>query len=311
MIKPRRLRAGDTVSLVSVSSPVPTTASIDNMVRCLAGFGLATKVDPHAVDSYGYLAGADAIRQSALNSALVDPDTAAVFFAWGGKGATHLLEGIDYEAFRRRPKVVVGLSDPSAIVNALCRIAGVVTFHGPTGVNFAEEAGLHEYTSNSFVGSLFEADYHGIVSAYSEWETLRPGFAEGTLVRGHLSTIQTLLGSRFEPDWDGAIFFWEEVGRAARAIDLSLWHYRLAGVFDRIAGMIVGRPLECNDPEFDSELGLTDTIRQACSGYDFPILYNVDLGHADPKLTLPLGVRARVELQTTASGFEILEGGVE
>lgn len=311
IIKPPRLRTGDRVALVSVSSPVPSAKDIDNMVKCLEGFGLDVDADENVLDRHGYLAGTDEFRSRALTRALRSPNIRAVFFAWGGKGANHLLSHIDYDAFRNDPKIVVGLSDPSCIINALTRVSGVVTFHGPTGVNFANRDGLDEFTRISFRNALFGATYPAPVPCFSSWQVLRTGQATGPLVGGHLSTVQTLLGSRYEPNWDGAIFFWEEVGRTPRAIDLSLWHFRLNGVFDRIAGMVVGRPLDCTDPDYDDQLDLIETIKNATRGFSFPILFNVDLGHADPKVTLPVGALAElVLLEEAEPQFTLLESGV-
>lgn len=312
LVKPRRLRPGDRVALVSVSSPVPSRGDVDKMVKCIEGFDLAVDVDENVMDRLGYLAGADSVRASALTRALENPDIRAVFFAWGGKGANHLLTNINYAALRRDPKIVMGLSDPSAIINAITKTSGIVTFHGPTGVNFANPDGLAKFTETAFRNAVFGTTYPAGIPRYSSWQVLRPGEASGPLVGGHLSTVQTLLGSVYEPNWDGAIFFWEEVGRTPRAIDLSLWQFRLNGVFDRISGMVVGRPLECADPVYDDEFDLLATIKNATSGYSFPILFNVDLGHADPKVTLPVGARAQLNLRDEGNPqFILVESGVE
>jgi muramoyltetrapeptide carboxypeptidase len=296
VIKPKRLRHGDVVSLISVSSPVPSEESVDQMVQCLNSFGLEVDVDPHVFERLGYLAGPDDVRIKSLNKALSHDKRAAVFFAWGGKGANHLLSEIDYTNFRQHPRIVVGLSDPTSIINALNSQSNVVTFHGPTGVNFSAPGGLAEYTETSFLETLFEARPVGKIKSYSQWEVIKSGKARGPLVGGHLPTVQTLLGTPYEPKWDGAVFFWEEIGRTARSIDLSLWHFRNAGVFDRIAGIIVGRPLDCNDAVYDADFDLIAAVRNACRGYNFPILYNVDLGHPDPKLTLPIGIPIEMDL---------------
>lgn len=296
IIKPPALHSGDRVALVSVSSPVPSSDHVDNMVKFLKKQGLAVTVDAGVLSNFGFLAGTDAERLAGLNRALEDERIRAVFFAWGGKGANHLLPGINYEALRRDPKILMGLSDPTCVLNAVTRLANIVTFHGPTGVNFSAPTGLDPFTEASFTQAIFGDTDGYSVPRHSGWQVLKSGTAAGRLAGGHLGTVQTLLGTRYEPDWDGAIMCWEEVGRPARSIDLSLWHFRLRGVFDSIAGMVVGHPLDCNDPEYDAELDLPAMILNATEGYDFPILYNVDFGHADPKVTLPLGVRAELAL---------------
>ena len=227
--RPRHLAPGDTVLLTSVSSPVPTVEHLQRMTSCLQSFGLKVTHSEHVLARNGYLAGSLEDRAADLNAGLADNSIKAVFFAWGGKGANQLLPLIDYQEFAARPKIVLGLSDPAAIVNALYAKTGRVTFHGPTGVNFADPAGLAPYTRTSFQKALFSTEVLGEISAHSQWEVLRPGFGRGPLVGGHLTTVQTLLGTPYEPSWRRAVFFWEEVGKTARQIEHALTHFRLRG----------------------------------------------------------------------------------
>ena len=310
-IKPPALKPGDQVALFSISSPIPSEAHLARMIDCLESFGLQVITFPSTIARYGYLAGADDLRLENMNRAIASPEIRAIFFAWGGSGANHLLPHIDYAVFQRTPKIVVGLSDPSCVLNALTARTGVITFHGPTGVNFAAEEGLPAYTRESFVQNLFaEGVFIGEVPSYSPWEILKPGQAKGPLFGGHLTTIQTLLGTPYAPNWDGCIFFWEEIGKTPRAIDKALSHFKLAGVLERIAGMVVGRPLDCADPDHDAEMDIRRMVIEICREYDFPILFNVDLGHTDPKLTLPIGALAELQLQNNQPAFTLLESGV-
>jgi muramoyltetrapeptide carboxypeptidase len=309
-IKPPRLKQGDVVYVTSVSSPIPSSDDLERIDSCLTALGLEVVHGDHVLAEHGYLAGTTQQRIDDLNRGLRDDDVRAIVFGWGGKGASHLLPLIDYDAFRRSPKIVLGLSDPAALINALHTRTGVVTFHGPTGVNFADAAGLAPYTKTSLTRALFDATPAGDLPPYSDWEGLRDGTASGRLVGGHLTTIQALLGTPYEPVWDGRILFWEEVGRAPRHIDQILTHFRQRGVFDKIAGMVVGHPLECEDPKTDDVMDLRDTIKLVCEDFAFPVLFNVDLGHADPKLTLPIGAMAEMRVDSHELRFTLTEGGV-
>ncbi len=309
VVRPAHLRPGDLVAVTSISSPIPSADALERIDKCLEELGLRVVHGEHVLAHVGYLAGDAAARQADLDQALKDDSIRAVFFGWGGKGASHLLPHLDYEEFGRSPKIVLGLSDPAAVINALHARTNVITFHGPTGVNFADPNGLAPYTLDSLKHALFDPAPAGDLPQYHEWEPLREGGAAGRLVGGHLTTLQTLLGTPYEPDWTGKIFFWEEVGRAPRHIDQILTHFRQRGVFDRIAGMIVGHPLDCHDPATDDEYGLRSMIKSVTSGFNFPILFNVDLGHADPKLTLPIGGMAELEVGT-ALRFALTEAGV-
>ncbi len=122
--------------------------------------------------------------------------------------------------------------------------------------------------------------------------------------------MQTLLGTPYEPEWDGAIFFWEEVGRPPRQIDHLLMHFKLRGVFERIGGMIIGRPLACEDKEAAMDIDFRKMVLSLCREYSFPILFNVDLGHADPKLTIPIGAVGELQLTYGRIAFTLPEGAV-
>jgi muramoyltetrapeptide carboxypeptidase len=282
------------------------------MTKCLSDLGFAVKHSRHILSRTAYTAGTKEDRAADLNEAFNDEDVRAVFFAWGGKGANQLLPLLDYNRFRDDPKIILGLSDPTSILNALFATTGTITFHGPTGVNFSAENGLDEFTRRSLIQTICEKHQAMALPEHSQWEALRFGTARGHLVGGHLSTLQTLLGTPYEPKWDGGILFWEEVARAPRNIDHCLMHFRLRGVFEKISGMVIGRPLACEDtetPQFNVDF--RQMVLSLCQEYRFPILFNVDLGHADPKLTLPIGAMAELKLSPSGNSFTLEESGVE
>ena len=136
LIRPRHLAPGDTVLLTSVSSPVPSEAHLQRMTFCLRSFGLIVTHSEHIMAREAYTAGSAEMRAKDLNRGFADDSIRAIFFAWGGKGANHLLPLLRYDLFHDRPKIVVGLSDPVSILNALHARTGVVTFHGPTRCQF-------------------------------------------------------------------------------------------------------------------------------------------------------------------------------
>jgi muramoyltetrapeptide carboxypeptidase len=309
-VLPTHLVPGDTVLLTSVSSPVPSDAHLHRMIACLRALGLQVRPAEHVMAREAYAAGPPEVRATDFNRGLADGNVRAIFFAWGGKAANQILPLLDYDQFARQPKIVVGLSDPVTILNALYARTGVLTFHGPTGVNFSDPAGLAPYTTNALRRVLFSSAPPGALPAFSPWETLRAGRAQGRILGGHLSTMQTLLGTPFEPAWDESIFFWEEVGRTPRQIDHILTHFKLRGVFEKIRGMVVGRLLGCEDKEADMNVDPRKMILSLCKEYSFPILFNVDSGHADPKLTIPIGGIAELDLGDGRMSFALPEACV-
>ncbi|GEM_PF-5407743 len=137
------------------------------------------------------------------------------------------------------------------------------------------------------------------------WRWLRPGLASGPLVGGNLGTLRSLAGTVYRPSFIGAILFWEEVkleSAPVHAIDEALTHLGLLGVFDPLAGMVVGKIWGLSDAEHRQ---VDDLLLRHTASWDFPIL---TFGHTDPRLILPLGVRAA--LDAGADRFALEEAAV-
>jgi muramoyltetrapeptide carboxypeptidase len=241
----------------------------------------------------GYLGGTAAERAADLNTMIRDPEIELIVSAMGGKGSVHLLPLVDYEAFARRPKLFMGLSDVSLLVLAMHVRTGVVTFHGPTGMDFGS---LPAYSEAAMLSALAAVEPLGELPAHGEWQTLRGGEeVSGRLLGGHLGTIRSLIGTQYEPDWKGAVLFVEEIDAELHDVDVSLSHLALAGVFDKIAALVVGRPVAVEERWRESDEQMSDLVLRNTADFDFPVLYDVDLGHTPEKVTLPVGALARVD----------------
>lgn len=308
LICPPRLRSGDGVAVVSPSSP-PRAGCIEGTVEYWEARGHPVRVGAHARDvEGGFLAGTAQARADDLNEMLRDPEIRLIVPSMGGKGSTQILPLLDFDALRNDPKIVLGLSDASALMVALTARSGVVTFHGPTGMDFGR-LGVTEYSEAMLDRAITTTDPLGAIPELSERSVVIAGDdVEGPILGGHLRTLQTLIGTPFEPVWDGAVLFVEEIDCEFHDVDASLTHLRLAGVFDRIAGLVVGACVDVRERYWESSESLTEVVARACAGYSFPVLSGVDLGHTRDKATVPLGAPAR--LSTARRSLEILASAV-
>ena len=314
--KPRPLVPGDTIGLVSPSGPTrpggtgSTPESVERTRARLHDVGFRTMVAPHAFDTRGYLAGTDADRAADLQAMLDDPAVQGVFCIRGGYGAHRLLDRLDYRAISRRPKVFVGYSDITALHLAFYTQCGFVTFHGPMAGALAQPD-PHDYlellrtvTRAAPLGRL--ANPPGAPAI----ETLVPGVAEGPLIGGNAALLTGLLGTRFAPEVEefrGKILFLEDVGDKLYRLDRKLAHLRLAGILDVVAGIVVG---ECRySPETGDILSLRDILNDHIVPLGKPAIYGLACGHGDYHLTLPVGVRARLDAAECSVFIE--EAGVE
>jgi muramoyltetrapeptide carboxypeptidase len=314
--KPRLLRPGDTIGLVSPSGPSrsgatgATPETVEVARQRLHSVGFRTIVAPHAFDARGYLAGMDADRAADLQAMLENPGVQGVLCIRGGYGAHRLLDRLSYDAIGRRPKVFIGYSDITALHLAFYTQCGFVTFHGPM-VSAISRSDPHDYiellravTRPEPLGRLVNPPGAPTI------ETLVPGVAEGPLIGGNAALLTALLGTRFAPEpgeFRGAILFLEDVGEKLYRLDRKLAHLRLAGILDQVAGIVVG---EC---AYEADPDATLTLRQILQDHIVPLgkpaIYGLACGHGTHHLTLPVGVRARLDAAERSLSIE--ESGVE
>lgn len=317
-VRPRALRKGATVALVAPSSPASDPQSNDAAVEVVQSFGLVPKVMTNARKATHYLAGSDAERAADLNAAFADPTVDAVWCLRGGYGSSRILPLLDYESIRRNPKPLIGYSDITALLNSIHRLTGLVTFHGP---NASENQ--TEYTVAEFRRVLWEPKAAGIVAApppfvAAEGRTERenrlvritPGRAAGPLVGGNISVFSTLVGTPFEPELKGRILFLEEVGEDPYRIDRWLTQFVLTGKLGGCAGVVLGKFSECGpkDPSFAGTWTWQEVAADRFGKLGIPVLAGLVFGHVASKSTLPVGIRA--ELDVEAGTLTLLEPAV-
>jgi muramoyltetrapeptide carboxypeptidase len=241
---------------------------------------------------HGYLAGTDAQRAADLNRAIADPSLNAVIFARGGYGSGRIIEKLDFSPLRGRPKIFLGYSDITAFYAALRRATGIPGFYGPMVLNF--NAPGREFRERS-LWSVLERSKGWERFSFARAGVFRPGMGEGTLVGGCLSLLASLVGTPYDLDTRGAILFWEEVDEEPYRIDRMLNHLRMAGKLEGLQGMIVGKLHRCNTKRGMPSLPLRTILRDHLRGSTFPVVIDFPAGHAPLKVTLPLGLPARID----------------
>ena len=237
----------------------------------------------------------------------LDSNVDAIFCAAGGANSGRLLPLLDYEAIKASPKILLGMSDPTALLCGIHATTGLVTFHGPV-VQYNMQGPMPALTQRYFDRALFTKEPVGRIRELGSINVLRHGTARGRLIGGNLTTLQQLLGTPYEPDWDSAILFWEDVCEQPHALDAKLTHFRNAGVFDRVAGMIVGQLEECEERDYIDMPPLNEIILDLTNRLSFPILFEIPLGHTPEKITCPIGTLA--EIDTYGAYLSLTESGV-
>ena len=295
LVDPPPLREGDRIGIAAPAGPVDRQA-LDAGMDYLRSRGFHPAPGRHLDRRHGYLAGSDADRLSDLNAQLADPGLAAVWFARGGYGSGRIVDGLNFDPLRSQPKALIGYSDLTVVLAAAHRGPGLVTFYGPMVSDLGDQSRFDE-------ASLWNAltnRKRPRIEALDPRAVVRPGRGEGPLLGGCLSLLVSLIGTPWDLATDGAILFWEEVNEEPFRLDRMLGHLRHAGKLARLAGMVVGRLIGCRPRDDGDALPIAEILRDHLRGTDYPVVLDLPSGHADGKLTLPLGRRARLETRPPA-----------
>lgn len=293
MIKPKKLKLGDTIGIVAPGSPT-TEEKVEKAYKKLKEMGFKVKLGKSCYSKYGYLAGRDELRAEDLNSMFRDTEVDGIICLRGGYGTIRILELLDYNLIRANPKVFVGYSDITAIHIAINQISNLVTFHGPMAES--DLAGdISKFSLESLFNSILHEDFDGnLKNPTEELITINGGVAEGQIIGGNLSLIASTIGTPYEIDTKGKIIFIEEIGEEPYRIDRMLNQLKLSNKLQEAEGIILGNFSNCMPEDPDMSLTLEEVIDDLIRPLNKPTLYNLQAGHCDPNITIPFGVRVRL-----------------
>ncbi len=312
MIKPERLEKGDVIGIVSPSGPILHKKNyVHRGIKILSDMGFKIKLGKNALKQRGYMAGTDEERTNDLMEMFEDENVKAIFTNRGGDVALRLLDILDYKIIRKNPKILMGSSDITILLNAINKKTGLVTFHGPLlawGINCSpwDLKQMDSYSKEYMFKALCNKKPIGVIKPVKKRIVIKEGKAEGILVGGNLDCIEKLCGTEYEPDFKNKIFFWEEFREFVEDMDRDLTHLRLHGVFDKINGMVIGH-LEEYLEKGERYKRFENMIKEVTKKYDFPILKIEEFGHTLKNATIPICVKARIE----NNKFEILESAIK
>ncbi|MDX1421216.1 MAG: LD-carboxypeptidase [Rubricoccaceae bacterium] len=299
----RRSRVAVAAPASAALDPADAAAGLD----ALRARGLTVEtLRPMSPPPQGYLAGPDAARADELNRLLARDDLDAVFCLRGGYGLLRLLDRIDYAAARQHPTLVVGYSDITALHLALWAKAGLPGLSGPMVA--PDWPTLDRESEDQFWRLAGGAAPVAILGPGGEaLVPMREGAAEGVLLGGNLTLVAALLGTPYLPDLDGAVLFAEEVGEAPYRVDGLLARLRLAGVLEQLGGLVFGAFTGGDPPPNRPSLSLDEVLEHYAQFVPGPVARGLVYGHFVRKSTLPVGVRARLEVDAESAALTVLE----
>jgi muramoyltetrapeptide carboxypeptidase len=305
-IYPRALVEGSKVAITAPASPT-SMWGVSHGMKAFRRLGCEVEVGDtirkHEY-KYRYLSASDEQRAEEFMHYIGRPDIDCILCARGGYGVMRILPMIDFDMIRRNPKIIMGFSDITALVNSMFFKTGVVGFHGPVA-----SSTFNSFTLNNLRKMIFDREGSEPVRIkYRTMRKLNPGRARGRLVGGNLTMLASTLGTEYEVDTKNSILFIEEVDEHAYKIDRMLTQLKLAGKFNDANGIALGyfKNLNSRRPFYPNKsFSIMEVFEQILKPLDKPVMLGLPIGHMKSKLTLPIGIEA--ELDTKENYFAILQ----
>lgn len=300
-IFPRSLQKGNVVGVAAVSGPV-NDSDLEKGLEFIEGLGFKIEIGRSVYKQQDYLAGSDKDRIEDLNEFILNSMIRGIFFARGGYGSMRIISDINYEAIKRDPKIMIGMSDLTALFMATFQRCGVVTLAGPMPAGQIA-AGLDSTSKDFLIQALTQPlEYYQILGKFSsELKILRKGKASGVLLGGCLTVLVSLLGTPYCPSFSDCVLFIEDVNEPPYRIDRMLTQMKLAGVFDQVSGVVIGH-FSGDDAET-----ARSTVERVVIDYteprSIPVISNYPHGHILPNITLPVGAFVKLETSEDKTVF--------
>ncbi len=297
-VLPKALCKGDAIGMIGPSGSSKDAGMADKGAAALESLGFRVVVGDSCRHKYGYLASPDELRAADVNAFFADGSIDGIVCMKGGYGTPRILDRLDYGAIAANPKVFAGYSDITGMHLAFYTRVGFPTFHAPMAVSMV--GGFDDFSAASWRRALMTAGPLGRLEPPRKADgspgaapgTLVGGKARGPLIGGNLSLVAALCGTPYALVPDGAILFLEDVSEEPYRIDRMLTQLRLAGVFDRCAGIVLGDWKSCEPSDPDRSLTLAQVFADVVAPAGRPAIHGFAAGHSTPTHSFPLGVEA-------------------
>ena len=309
MYFPEPLKQGDKVFLVCTSSPI-FSEDIEKCKETVKNLGFEPVLGESLFENIGgYMAGTPEIRVKDLHKAFSDDEIKGIFCVKGGFSASQLLDKLDYELIKKNPKVFVGYSDVTNLSISFNQKCNLGVFHGPM-IKSNMFNDFNEFTKKSFFNALdkkkgekwlFKNPIDEKTGTEKETSLLYKKDFEnkkinGELTGGNLSIIVTTLGTDYEIDTKGKIFFIEEIEEEISRIDRMMTHLKYAGKFEDCNAVLLGNFAGCENT-YGENYELMDFLKDFFKDYEKPVIYGLESGHEKPDLvTMPMGAKCILKI---------------
>ncbi len=294
--KPKGLRAGDTIAIVSASAPSPPE-DVDLGAAWLESCGFRVEVMPHAKASYGYLAGTDEQRLADLIQAVESPEIDGILCTRGGYGAGRLLPHLPWQRWRDEGlpcKLLMGFSDVTMLHQAFFQELGWVSYYSPMLTsNLLNDT--QAWTRTQWLSAISASTFEALPYSFPNldaYHCLKAGTVEGILHGGNLSLLAALCGTPWQPSFQDCIVVIEDWKETYYTLDRQFTQLIQAGIFDGAKAILFADFSQINEEPIRS---LAEQLAWLCEPLGISMGYGYTIGHGEQTLTIPLGVKARFD----------------
>jgi muramoyltetrapeptide carboxypeptidase len=273
MIQPSHLKPGDTIGIVCPSGYIPLE-KVQVCIQTLEKWGYKVKLGTTVGAKKDSFSGTDQQRAEDLQSMLDDASVKAILCARGGYGASRIINTIDFKVFNRQPKWVIGFSDITVLHAAILQ-QNCMSIHGPMAAAFAKGEAGEPYIQS--LKKVLEAEQTIYTIPAQEMNIL--GNAKAEMVGGNLCMLAHLIGSKNALATSGKILFLEDVGEYHYNIDRLIIQCKNAGLFDNLAGLVIGGFTDLKDPSSDFGASANEIIKEHILGHTYPVCFDFPISH--------------------------------
>ncbi|MDR3058767.1 MAG: LD-carboxypeptidase [Prevotella sp.] len=315
--KALRLRPGDKIGMTAPAYLLSEDA-LQSSIENLKLLGFEPVYSDKILGRHGYFSGTDKERAEDFNNMIKNPEIKGIIFAAGGYGCTRILNMIDYKAIKKNPKVIMGFSDDTALINTIYKKTGLITFHGPVAKIFDSDYSRKQfmdvvmyptdkYTIESSADDLLKAFDEKIYERY----TITPGKVSGELVGGNLTLLSAMMGTPYQINLKNKIVMIEDVGEEPYRIDRMLTQLIASGELAKARGIVFGVNNDCDISEktnAPNSFTLREVIEDRIKPLNIPAVHGLSFGHISNNFTFPIGIEA--ELDTMSMTIKLMEKAV-
>ena len=299
-VSPAFLKTGDIIGITAPAGYI-TTGEIRSAVQKMESWGYRIQIG-ETIDKRDFtFGGTDEERTKDFQKMLDNPKIKAIMCARGGYGVVRIIDKLNWEKFKTKPKWIIGFSDVTVFHSHLNKNFGIASIHSKMCNSFPDDWSLAEPIQIETIESI-QLALSGKKMKYSAVSNPQNklGIADGVLIGGNLKMLETLAGTKSDINSAGKILFVEDTGEYMYNVDRMFWNLKRTGKLSQLKGLIVGGfKIKVDEDSDDFGKTLQDVVLEKVKAYHYPVCFDFPVGHQRNNYALKCGVRHRLNVSAS------------